>query len=136
MSKRKIPPSAEMLSMTLRKYRNDAGLTMKELAGKISYTTSLVGMTETGARFPSLDYIRRLDPALDAYGWLIELQRIAARDGAIGPLAALADYEATATSICLYNPLRVPGLLQIESYARGCLVTDLVWAWRGCEVSR
>jgi hypothetical protein len=83
---------------------------------------------ETGDRAPSPDFAQGCDKALPAAGGLFtRLYALARRwDGGYPAwFAGWLDAERRATSLCWWEPLLIPGLLQTADYARA-----LFQAWR------
>ena len=54
-------PALALFAAELRAARQHAGLTRDELSAKVNYSSSLIGMIETGRRVPSRDLAERLD---------------------------------------------------------------------------
>ena len=54
-------PALMLFAAELRAARQHAGLTRDELSAKVNYSSSLIGMIETGRRVPSRDLAERLD---------------------------------------------------------------------------
>ena len=48
-------PALTLFAAELRAARQHAGLTRDELSAKVNYSSSLIGMIETGRRVPSRD---------------------------------------------------------------------------------
>lgn len=118
------------LARALRQLRDDAGLTIDEVAEKLEISASTVSRMETaqvGVRPRDLRYL------LDMYGvtggrrddllqiarerrqqaWWQEFRDL--------PSIALTGLEADATSISQYSVQLIPGLLQTKDYAREVL---------------
>ena len=55
------PSALALFAAELRAARQHAGLTRDELSAKVNYSSSLIGMIETGRRVPSRDLAERLD---------------------------------------------------------------------------
>jgi transcriptional regulator with XRE-family HTH domain len=112
------------LGAELRRARSAAGLSQEQLGQQIGYSGTLVGKVETGERAPSEDLIARCDSALNTGGLLPRLYALAHRwDGGGYPtwFAEWVEIERRATSLCWWEPLVVPGLLQTPDYARAIL---------------
>jgi transcriptional regulator with XRE-family HTH domain len=110
----------------LRRARNEVGLSQEQLGQRIGYSAALVGKVETGDRAPTQDLARRCDEALDAKGLLARVYDLARRwDGGYPSwFAGWIDRERQATSLCWWEPLLVPGLLQTADYARAILAVE------------
>ncbi|MGN9813031.1 helix-turn-helix domain-containing protein [Micromonospora sp. BQ11] len=63
----------EFLGDELRRARRERGLSQEELAQRINYSPSLVGMVEIGHRTPSQDFAGRVDAALESGGFIGEV---------------------------------------------------------------
>lgn len=121
------------LGEELKRARLAAGITSQEaLAMKLGYDRSVIAKAESGYRPPSPEvaeaYAREF-PELSALvdGGLIE--RWAShirRNGGVFPkfLHSWIDNEKTATGLFYWEPMLVPGILQIEAYARAVLAAD------------
>jgi transcriptional regulator with XRE-family HTH domain len=118
------------LARVLRQLRDDAGLTIDQVAEKLEMSASTVSRMETahvGVRPRDLRYL------LDMYGVTggrrDELLQIARerrqqpwwQEFRDLPSIALIGLEVDASSILQYAVLLVPGLLQTEAYARAVL---------------
>ncbi|WP_431921195.1 helix-turn-helix domain-containing protein [Micromonospora wenchangensis] len=111
----------EFLGAELRRARRERGLSQEDLAQRISYSSSLVGMVEIGHRTPSQDFITRADAALEAGGLFERLLALVRADSAPPWLREWISVEREATLIRWFEPSLVPGLLQTEAYARAVL---------------
>lgn len=124
------------LGRELKERRTVAGLTLRDLAGRLGagFSNPRLSQWETGRRLPPLaDLVRVLDelgtPA-DVRERILGLRRDA--DDAPGQLTAgattlggsltqLVKHEAAASRIVDVAPLLVPGLLQTSDYARAIM---------------
>jgi transcriptional regulator with XRE-family HTH domain len=106
-----------------RRARIGAGLSQEQLGQKIGYSGTMVGKIETGERAPSEDLAERSDQVLDTNGLLVRVYDLARRwDGGYPSwFAGWMDRERTATSLCWWEPLVIPGLVQTADYARAIL---------------
>ncbi|MEU5939259.1 helix-turn-helix transcriptional regulator [Micromonospora sp. NPDC047548] len=111
----------EFLGAELRRARKERGLSQEELAQRISYSSSLVGMVEIGHRTPSQDFIARVDATLEAGGLFERLLTLVRADAAPPWLREWISVEREATLIRWFEPSLIPGLLQTEGYARAVL---------------
>ena len=108
----------------LRRARTAAGLSQEQLGQRVGYSGAQVGKVETGDRAPSLDFAQGCDEALpDAGGLFARIYELARRwDGGYPSwFAEWIEAERRATSLCWWEPLLVPGLLQTADYARAIL---------------
>lgn len=111
----------------LKYYRERAGLTQTELATLSSYSNTVINKIERGERPPAENFPERMDaiPQLDTregltrlWGWLKPSTRHRAYPGWFSPWA---DEEANAALLRWFEPQVIPGILQIEGYARALL---------------
>ena len=112
-----------LFAAELQAARAKAGVSRDELAERINYSPSLIGMIETTRRVPSLDFAKRCDEVLATTGTLTRLQhhlRMAPFPSWFRPFA---QHEAKATSLRTFELALVPGLLQTADYARALLST-------------
>jgi transcriptional regulator with XRE-family HTH domain len=116
----------------LRRVRNEAGLSQEQLGQRIGYSGTLIGKVEIGQRAPSEDLAERCDEALETKGLLPRIYDLARRwDGGYPSwFAGWAERERTAASICWWEPLLIPGLVQTPEYARA-----LFLAWQSGDTS-
>jgi transcriptional regulator with XRE-family HTH domain len=119
-----LDPSASPLDyygFELRRFREAAGLTQKQLGDIINFTASLVGQVETARKLPTLDFSERADAALCTGGLLSRLQPLVMRSQLPAWFQQVAELQARATEICAFETHMVPGLLQTAGYARAVL---------------
>jgi transcriptional regulator with XRE-family HTH domain len=122
---RDLDPAASVLAFfgaELRRLRADADLSQEQLADRVNYSAALVGMIETARRMPSRDFADRADDALQTGGVLARLWPLVTRD--VLPTwfrPWVQEVESEASMLRSWEPLIVPGLLQIRDYARALL---------------
>ncbi|WP_328414474.1 helix-turn-helix domain-containing protein [Streptomyces violaceus] len=105
----------------LRRYREAAGLTQKQLGEILNYTGSLVGQIETARKLPTPEFSQRADAALETGGQLYRLVDLVLRSQLPAWFQQVAELEARATEICTFQTHVVHGLLQTREYARAVL---------------
>jgi hypothetical protein len=124
------------LAGELRRLRDAAGLGIDEVAAHLCCSTSKVSRIETGRVAAAQRDVRDL---LDLYrvegerrGALLELARQARRKedwwdtyGEFPDVRTYAAYERAASSIRIWQSMLVPGLLQVERYARRAIAASL-----------
>jgi hypothetical protein len=113
----------EQLADLLRKSRFDAGYASHgALARKLNVSRPVNTKAENAAHPVPSDAVLAAWAGATGAG-LDVLTDLAqrARSGPPGWFAKWADIEARASLICWFEPLLVPGLLQVESYARAVL---------------
>jgi transcriptional regulator with XRE-family HTH domain len=119
-----------VLGKMVRFYREQAGLSRAEVAGRICKSVPLVQAIELGERSATDQVASDLDAALSAGGALAKL-REEMRNGLgyqVFPawFQEWAQKEAEAATLRYFQPLVVPGLLQTAGYARAIFRTELV----------
>jgi transcriptional regulator with XRE-family HTH domain len=118
------------LGMHLRQLRDDLGLTVEDVGGKLLWSPTKVSRMETGARRPSQRDVRDLC-ALYGVGEatsaeLVNLARESREQGWWTQyhdliLAPYVGLEQEASAICCFPTFYVPALLQPEVYARAII---------------
>jgi transcriptional regulator with XRE-family HTH domain len=110
-----------LFAAELQAARAKAAVSRDELAARINYSASLIGMIESRRRAPRLDFAQRCDEALGTPGTLARLQQHARTTPLPAWFRPYAEIEATATQLRSWQPSFVDGLLQTEPYARNVL---------------
>ncbi|MER5221961.1 helix-turn-helix domain-containing protein [Streptomyces flaveus] len=105
----------------LRRHREAAGLTQKQLGEIVNYTGSLIGQIETARKLPTPTFSERVDAALGTGGLLTRLVDLVMRSQLPAWFQQVAELEARAIEICTFQTHMVHGLLQTEAYARAVL---------------
>ncbi len=105
----------------LRRHREAAGLTLKQLGGILNYTGSLVGQIETARKVPTPEFSERADAALGTDGLFSRLVELVLRSRLPAWFQQVAELEPRATEICSFQTHMVLGLLQTPGYARAVL---------------
>ncbi|GAA3837239.1 helix-turn-helix domain-containing protein [Streptomyces phyllanthi] len=121
---RQLDPSASPLDyfgFELRRQREKAGLTLKELGSSIFCTGSLVGQIETAHKIPQREFAERCDAALMTDGTFSRLVGLVLRSQLPSWFQAYAEMEARAAYISTYQAQLVYGLFQTQAYARAVL---------------
>jgi transcriptional regulator with XRE-family HTH domain len=114
-----------LFAAELQAARTRAALSRDELAARINYSPSLVGMVESMRRVPSLDFAQRCDDALATTGTFARLHAHLRTAPFPSWFRPFAQHEAEATSLRTFELVLVPGLLQIGAYARALLSTKV-----------
>ena len=115
------PPGLMAFAEELRAFRAQTGISREDVAARVNYSPSLIGMIETGRRSPT----RRLAELLNALFGTPEtfvrhekrLRGVPFSEG----FRPFAPYEAEAAVLRLFEHTLVPGLFQTEGYARATL---------------
>ncbi|MFK0291316.1 Scr1 family TA system antitoxin-like transcriptional regulator [Streptomyces sp. NPDC090442] len=112
--------NAAVFGEVLRHYREAAGLTQQELAGKIPCDRSHVARVEAGTRVPHGTFAKKCDELLATGGVLLKMwgkinwyPEVAHPDW----FRRRADMDAVAVALREYQSQVMPGLLQTEDYA-------------------
>ncbi|GHI08089.1 XRE family transcriptional regulator [Streptomyces cellostaticus] len=105
----------------LRRCREAAGLTQRQLGDIINFTGSLVGQVETARKLPTLDFSERADAALGTGGLLSRLHPLVMRSQLPAWFQQVAELEVRATQMNTFHTHLIHGLLQTPAYARAVL---------------
>jgi transcriptional regulator with XRE-family HTH domain len=107
----------------LRRRRLELGWTQAQLGRRLSATGSYIGMIESMKRRPPLCFIEACDKVLGLQGALRDLHLAAWPPPPPGPrhFHDWATIERQAGAIQSWDPLLIPGMFQIEPYARQVL---------------
>lgn len=105
----------------LRRLREAAGLTQRQLGEIVNYTGSLVGQIETARKLPTPEFSERVDAALGADGLLSRLLVLVMRSQLPAWFQQVAELEARAIKMQTFHTHLVHGLLQTKAYARAVL---------------
>ncbi|WP_248958225.1 helix-turn-helix domain-containing protein [Sphaerisporangium perillae] len=110
----------------VRNQRLAANLTQTQLAKKVLFSPSMVGMVERAARKPEKIFAQRCDEIFGLDGILTELWMMADRwkDAAPPWFRHGLEAEQEATALRTWDPLLVFGLMQTEAYARHVLAGE------------
>ncbi|GGW18079.1 transcriptional regulator [Streptomyces capoamus] len=125
---RPLDPSASPLDYfgsELRRKREEAGLTQKELGAIVFCTGSLIGQIETTLKVPTREFAERVDAALMTDGFFSRLVGLVLRSQLPTWFQPYAEMEAKAAYISTYQAQMVYGLLQTKAYARAVLATGM-----------
>jgi transcriptional regulator with XRE-family HTH domain len=128
---RELDPGANPVAFfgaELRRARLAARLSHEQLGQRIGFSGAQVGKVEIAERTPTDDFAKGCDQALpDSGGLFTRMYALTHRwdYGVPSWFAAWVDIEGRASSLCWWEPMLVPGLLQTEDYARA-----LFEAWR------
>ncbi|MGW1177532.1 helix-turn-helix domain-containing protein [Kitasatospora sp. NPDC002543] len=112
----------------LRRSRRAAGLTQAQLARRVGVDPSYVSYAELappGRTPPSEKFARDADRVLDTGGTLLLMWLQAKHSALLEGFPEYANQEQNATEIRIYEAGVVPGLFQIEPYARALAAGDV-----------
>ncbi|HLI35973.1 MAG TPA: helix-turn-helix transcriptional regulator [Streptosporangiaceae bacterium] len=116
-------PALSLFAEELRAARERAGMSREDLAAKISYSASLIGMVESCRRVPQAQFAASCDEALGMPGTFARIQKRLRTLSFPESFRPFAEHEAAATSLRTFEHSLVPGLLQTAGYARAVLAT-------------
>ncbi|CAM5409590.1 helix-turn-helix domain-containing protein [Streptomyces pilosus] len=105
----------------LRLRREAAGLRVPEFAVAVGYGEDLVYKIETGKRIPRPEYLDTADEVLGAGGLIAAMKEDVRKVRYPKKVRDLAQLEARAVELQLYDPLHVHGLLQTAECTRALL---------------
>ncbi|MCO5987181.1 helix-turn-helix transcriptional regulator [Actinoallomurus spadix] len=122
--RREVDPTtsvAALFAHKLRKYRDANGWTQDALADRVGCTGDLISKIETAKRSATTSMSEDFDRLFALDGYFAELQPLAARELALGWFRPFLEAEGTASSMHIFEPMLITGLLQNEDYARAVL---------------
>ncbi|WP_405629896.1 helix-turn-helix domain-containing protein [Streptomyces sp. NBC_00016] len=105
----------------LRRLREAAELTQRQLGDILNYTGSLVGQVETARKVPTVEFSERVDAALGTGGLFSRLVELVLRSQLPSWFQQVGELEARAVEICSFQTHMILGLLQTGAYARAVL---------------
>jgi transcriptional regulator with XRE-family HTH domain len=109
----------EFFGAELRRVRDRAGMTQSELGTRVYCSGSYIGQFEAAMRKPQLDLSERIDVALETGGLFGRMCRELIDSSPLEDyFVGAAELQTLADTICTYNGMLIPGLLQTEGYAR------------------
>lgn len=121
MNGNRLTPRA-FLAREIQRARETKGISRDALASALFVSESLLRAWEKGRRLPQPDHLAKLEEICGT-GHILSRMREELVNTAV-PLEWLGrwlEIEAVASSLLAYEPLVLPGLLQIEEYARALL---------------
>ena len=105
----------------LKLRREAVGLRVPEFAVAVGYGEDLVYKIESGKRIPRPEYLDTADEVLGAGGLIAAMKEDVKRVRYPKKVRDLAQMEARAVELQLYDPLHIHGLLQTPGCARALL---------------
>ncbi|GAA0685121.1 helix-turn-helix transcriptional regulator [Streptomyces cellulosae] len=105
----------------LKLRREAVGLRVPEFAVAVGYGEDLVYKIESGKRIPRPEYLDTADEVLRAGGLVAAMKEDVRKVRYPKKVRDLAQMEARAVELQLYDPLHIHGLLQTPEYARALL---------------
>lgn len=109
--------AVKLFGSELRRYRNEDNKSLEALGTACNYTGAFVGLVEQGKRTPPRDLAEKADKDLGARGALITLWMLANAAPHPDWFRPFVEHEARATTLHVYEPQVITGLLQTEAYA-------------------
>jgi transcriptional regulator with XRE-family HTH domain len=131
-------PKGRALARLLREAREETGLTLRALAGKLELDPARLSRWETAQLSPKPEHVAQILTALeitgDRFNEIISLTHntddtlwVATTIPAQRQqMAALIECEQTARSITVVHPCLVPGLLQTSDYVRAIMAGEKI----------
>lgn len=116
-------PMMDLIRFQLRRLRTAAGLSQEEFGNKINYSASMISAVEIGTRPLDAPFLARVDEVLGTGDLLVQLLKIALRDGEPSWFRPWREAEQEAKLLRTFQPNLVPGLLQTVSYARAVILS-------------
>ncbi|MET9799452.1 helix-turn-helix transcriptional regulator [Streptomyces sp. NPDC006368] len=111
--------SLKTFGAVLQAFRENARHTQESLAPELGYSVHYLASVEQGRRFPTREFVERVEETLDTFGALRKASRhLTRKPGLAVWFQKWALLEASAITLDTYEPRVVPGLLQTEAYAR------------------
>ncbi|MFI1503233.1 helix-turn-helix domain-containing protein [Streptomyces sp. NPDC020597] len=105
----------------LRLRREAVAMRVADFAVAVGYGEDMVYKIESGRRIPRPEYLDRADEILGAGGLLSAMNEDVKRVQYPKKVREIAELEARAVEIQLYDPLSIHGLLQTPEYTRALL---------------
>jgi transcriptional regulator with XRE-family HTH domain len=117
------------LGIELRQLRDEAGLTIEQLAARLEMSVSKVSRIETGQVGATARDVRDIATVYGVQGQRLHNLMQLARETREKPWwgeyrdmnLAFAAYEAEASAILMFEVVKLPGLLQTRDYARAII---------------
>ncbi|MDQ1046543.1 helix-turn-helix transcriptional regulator [Streptomyces sp. V4I2] len=106
----------------LRLRREVVGMRAADFGEAVGYGEDMVYKIEAGKRIPRPEFLDKADEVLKAGGLLAAMKEDVKKVRYPKKVRDLAQMEAKAVELQLYDPLNVHGLLQTPEYARGLLL--------------
>ncbi|WP_240667394.1 helix-turn-helix domain-containing protein [Streptomyces luteoverticillatus] len=102
----------------IKLWRNLAGVSRETLAKEAGYGCETIASVEQGRRRPAVHLLRIADQLCGAKGLLRAAEKYLEPEPIPVRTQDYMQYEEEAIAISSYQPMRIPGLLQTEEYAR------------------
>ncbi|MDH2430041.1 helix-turn-helix transcriptional regulator [Sphaerisporangium sp. TRM90804] len=112
-----------IFAFELRRHRQAAHLTQRQLAERMGFSDSMVNMVEVAKRPPSRRFAELCDQVFGLDGTMARLYAATTWNKAPEYLRPWLEEEDDATGLRTWQPAMVPGLLQTQAYAREIIGT-------------
>ncbi|MEU1184474.1 helix-turn-helix transcriptional regulator [Streptomyces sp. NPDC005820] len=106
----------------LKLRREAVGMRAGDFGTAVGYGEDMIYKIESGKRIPRPEFLDRADEVLGAGGLLSAMKEDVKRVTYPKKVREIAELEAKAVEIQLYDPLSIHGLLQTPEYGRGLLL--------------
>ncbi|MER5210054.1 helix-turn-helix transcriptional regulator [Streptomyces sp. NPDC002838] len=106
----------------LKLRREAVGMRAADFGTAVGYGEDMIYKIEAGKRIPRLEYLDKADEVLGAGGLISAMKEDVKKVRYPKKVRDLAQMEAKAVELQLYDPLNIHGLLQTPEYARGLLL--------------
>lgn len=108
----------DLCGSEVRRYRNNAGMSLEALSGVVMYSRAHLSRIETAEAIPPPDLSEKLDACFGTDGHFGRLYGVARHEVHTDKYKRRMELEARARCIEEYSGHVVPGLVQTEEYAR------------------
>ncbi len=105
----------------LKRFREQSGLTLDDVAKRTNFALSTVSAYETGRRMASPTFAKLADELFGTGEELAELQKLVENVSLLPWFRNRVEVERKAAEIREYESYQIPGLLQTEDYARAVM---------------
>ncbi|GII85926.1 transcriptional regulator [Sphaerisporangium siamense] len=112
-----------LFAYELRRFRQSAELTQKQLGERIGFSDSMVNLVELAKRPPSQRFAELCDQALGLDGTMVRLYTATRWKHSPEHFRPWLEEEQEATGLWCWEPTIIPGLFQTEEYARRILAS-------------
>jgi transcriptional regulator with XRE-family HTH domain len=114
-----VESAVRVFGQVVKRHRERAKLTQKQLAALVFCSDSLISGIETGTKPAKVDLVERIDTELKADGVILAVYPLTGLGGYASQF--VASQEAEATKISDWESKFVPGLVQTAEYARAVM---------------
>lgn len=115
------PPALVAFAEELKAWRAQSGMSREDVAVKVSYSPSMIGMIETCQRNPTPRLAGLLDGLFGTPETFVRHEKRMRDIPFSAGFRPFQPYEAEATTLWMFEHTLIPGLFQTEDYARAIL---------------